>query len=480
MAVRMGLGSRYQRWVETSGLPGGVDDAVEVEALIKELQADAPSLLPALDLQEAKTLWGRFEEVRDYYLANAPSEPRPLPEAKWSPTPAPFRILAGPSTDGPALTTLVGPYPGGGFLVGGVSFRSRNAPPTSWLEQWRREPGKANFKRVAQQEPESAPVSMSAAPPERGVWLTLIGELQSEQSTRAAIVEWAPPAAPRNLRSGLIRSSGTLVDDWDADGKPDLLFHGFGYHTGKLSLFWGAPDGPESVLDDGPGAMFSVAADLDSDGHRDFVTLISQHREEIVWFRNLGGRKFERRLLLKFHPGYGLSHLVVADFDGDGIFELAITNGDNSDFFEPPPRPDHGLRVYSAPGGWVKVTGSAPPVNGSFKSQLRELYSLPLQGAYQLATSDFDKDGDADIAVLARYARPGSEDPSFAYVKNLGQERFSAHRLPAMQGYSPMVLRAADLSGRGRAPDLLVGLRPARSKSGKSNAGPAWLVLSPE
>ncbi|HTL11079.1 MAG TPA: VCBS repeat-containing protein, partial [Bdellovibrionota bacterium] len=459
-------GDDFRKWL--SG-PEQKAAAEEVRAFQEELDKDAPSLLPKP--QSNPELWAKFEKVRDFYLHTAPKKPTPLPPAPKPVATAPFDvrpILPDAAAPGGSFTTLVGEGPQPGTVwVGGMSFGG--GPPRSHLERWRFKLAGADLTCSLEASIPTASPAVSAVPAGGGdFWVTLIGDLKPEQSEKAEIqrLKWDSKGPPAKVVGGLLRSAGAQSADLDGDGNLDLVFHGFGYHLGHLSILWGpvTSSSKEEVIDEGPGPMFSRFVDLDGDGKMDFVTIMSQHREELVWFHNLGNRKFERKLLLKFPPTRGLTDLQFADFDGDGVVDLAVSNGDNSDLANPPPRPDHGVRIYRAEGGWKKA-----------EVDLKEAYYYPMQGASQIAASDFDGDGDTDLAVVARFHGDSKTDPHFALLENDGRGRFKIRNLAEMEKYSPIELTAADLTGRGRKADLLVGLR-AYPKDGPK--APRWLALT--
>src|SRR5262249_31049510 len=144
-------------------------------------------------------------------------------------------------------------------------------PPSHRLEKWRWVQEGDRFSPVLGDTytPSSPPVSVTPAP-NGASWVTLIGDLRPEQSEKAQveILKWDESNPPQAVLSNLLRSSGAVSEDLDGDGKLDLLFHGFGYHLGHLSLFWGpvTSSSTEENIDEGPGPMFTRFVDLDGDG----------------------------------------------------------------------------------------------------------------------------------------------------------------------------------------------------------------------
>lgn len=132
------------------------------------------------------------------------------------------------------------------------------------------------------------------------------------------------------------RNTGRSVHavDLDADGTLDIVFPDL--RKGVMALF-GGPDGSfggETVLLDERGiattAVVSVApADLDGDGLVDLVlNFLSTRRGDVTALRNLGSDSgpgaapsFEEVIVTS--EARGALSSVVADFDSDGILDIA-------------------------------------------------------------------------------------------------------------------------------------------------------------
>jgi hypothetical protein len=69
-------------------------------------------------------------------------------------------------------------------------------------------------------------------------------------------------------------------------------------------------------------------ADLDGDGRPDFVALFSQEHETVVAFLNVGGLRFEPRVIYAApHPAFGSS----GSTGGPGDRDVLLSNGDSTD-----------------------------------------------------------------------------------------------------------------------------------------------------
>ena len=120
-----------------------------------------------------------------------------------------------------------------------------------------------------------------------------------------------------------------VAADFNGDGFPDLATASFKDHT--VSVFRnlgndayqdiGYRFGPRVVLtDDAFGAWSVWAADLDSDGDLDIIS-VSMNDDKIRWFRNDGTGSFSKEILITEKCICGMS-VVAADFDKDGHLDL--------------------------------------------------------------------------------------------------------------------------------------------------------------
>ena len=170
-------------------------------------------------------------------------------------------------------------------------------------------------------------------------------------------------------------------------------------------------------------------ADLDGDGHPDLAVVswgVSQHKLSIL--RNLGDETFAPPVhypLLK-----GGMDLAVADFDGDGDPDIAVTEGENF-----------------ATGTTVAIFRNA----GDASFALGQRVTVP-KGPRGIAACDYDGDGDRDLAV-AIYGVAAS-GTSIKLLVNAGGS-FSAGASVTVP-VAPACLAAADLDDDGRQ-DLAVG-----------------------
>src|SRR5690606_38244050 len=98
-----------------------------------------------------------------------------------------------------------------------------------------------------------------------------------------------------------------------------------------------------------PGARKTIVRDVNRDGRPDILALFAQGDERIVSYTNRGNFSFDETILLRFSPVDGTSYFEIADFNGDGHFDILVTNGDNADY-SPIIKPYHGVTIYENDG----------------------------------------------------------------------------------------------------------------------------------
>jgi hypothetical protein len=136
---------------------------------------------------------------------------------------------------------------------------------------------------------------------------------------------------------------------------------------------------------------------------------------------------------------YGSSYFDVADFNHDGHFDFVYTNGDNADF-SMVLKPYHGVRVFLNNG----------------KNEFKESTFLPMHGASQAFATDFDGDGDVDIAAISFFPDfKKHPEQGFIYFENTGGA-FKAHTTSMAAKGRWLVMDTADIDHDGDT-DILLG-----------------------
>ena len=153
------------------------------------------------------------------------------------------------------------------------------------------------------------------------------------------------------LLTDLTRAVGSRMRDFDGDGYADILVSGFGGNggSGELTIYWGKEDGKSftaQVIFPGSGSLDAEVADFDGDGTIDILVLVTQQSQQLRLYLNRGERRFEERILIQRPIGWGYMDLEVVDFDMDGDLDVVTIAGNNMEFGMPPLKPYHGIRIW--------------------------------------------------------------------------------------------------------------------------------------
>jgi hypothetical protein len=224
------------------------------------------------------------------------------------------------------------------------------------------------------------------------------------------------------------RPVSVLSVDLDGDGTPELVstnalgndLRVFAFTAGGGGKFSSTPDlilgGPQ--LTAGP---FSIAAgDLDGDGDLDLLSANQAGNDLTVLIQTSTG-SFEGRQSLKFNGTGGFSPSVVAlDMDGDGRLEAVHRRGSRIEVF-----------FQERPGVFEEQASLVPG---------------PIDGNGQILSSDLDRDGLPDLAVV------NSDYLSVLFQENQREYSVSAPgmKIPrdTTQG-GPWTLTVGDFDGDG-------------------------------
>ena len=261
-----------------------------------------------------------------------------------------------------------------------------------------------------------ASTASTIVPSQNGVLATLMG--QDWQGS------WIPQGALARVGKQSIQSLGPVLHrptdvlpvDLNQDGREDLVITEHGNILG--SVFWleRLERGfKKHTLLDWPGGLNIASGDFNKDQIPDLVILTGQAREAVHLFLSTGRGKFEHQITLERHPAWGHSHIEVLDFNKDGHPDLLITNGDNAEIKNYPPKPYHGIRLHLNDG----------------RNQFNKEFFFPQYGAYRAMAADFDEDGDLDIASIAYFGRHDiTPKAGFVFLRQDKPMKFSAHTHP--------------------------------------------------
>ncbi|MDD7885438.1 VCBS repeat-containing protein [Flavivirga sp. 57AJ16] len=199
--------------------------------------------------------------------------------------------------------------------------------------------------------------------------------------------------------------------DLDGDGQDDVVISEFGKYTGGLS-WWKNENGKytKNNILDLPGAIITEILDWDNDGDQDIVSLFAQAKEAIYLFLNDGTGKFKTLTLKQFPATYGSTHMMLADYNEDGLMDIIYSHGDNGDY-NPLHKPYHGIRIFINKGN----------------NEFDEEKFIPVPGIYNTIFMDVDNDGDKDFLTISFF--PSENQPSFVYLENKGNNDYMPYRL---------------------------------------------------
>jgi len=232
--------------------------------------------------------------------------------------------------------------------------------------------------------------------------------------------------------------SGTAFDsalagDLNEDGKVDLAIP----YAGGVILYFGKGDGTfrvgyvESISQLGTISPM-VAADFNGDGHIDLLVILATASIPGRLFLGVGNGTF--RPALNVGTGASPIAMAVGDFNGDGNPDLAVAQPSQGTFFKP------------APGYIDIVLGNG---DGTFRTPV----SYPIRasgdspGTWFIVVSDFNRDGNADLAI-------SGADTNTQVLLGKGDGTFNTVASYGIAGCCG-ALSISDLNGDG-IPDLLL------------------------
>jgi cytochrome c5 len=186
---------------------------------------------------------------------------------------------------------------------------------------------------------------------------------------------------------------------------------------------WTRPVFAPRVLDRRHGTTHVPVADLNGDGKPDFVAVITQEYETVVAFLNESGGRFRQETIdTAPHPAFGCNGIHLVDLDGDGDLDVLLTNGDTLDF----PhllKPYHGLtwlenrgRFPFTPHRLADCYGAGSPVvadfDGNGLADIAFVTFLPADFFPQRAARKLDAVVLLEQVVPGKFVRHTLEDES--------------------------------------------------------------------
>jgi mono/diheme cytochrome c family protein len=375
-----------------------------------------------------------WQAIRHYFLANAPAAPLPQqgkPPLRWQ-LPR-FQIVPSSYHIPQAVTTLVKIRPSRQEIYVGDSI----SKILTVLD------GNGDLKVTARRyTPPVTPIDIEFT--DDTAYIASIGDLMAARpSTTKPGSVLAVPLVDGELGNApatvvldhLYRLADIETADLNGDGVVDFVVCGFGSVTGAVSWFESQPGGgyAEHPLIALPGAVKAKLFDFDGDGLLDIMVLMANAREGLHVLVNKGSNQFEDHVIFQTDPAQGHTYFELHDFNGDGLMDVLVVNGDNvdSDPYDTP-KNYHGVRIYLNRGDL----------------RFEQAYFYPMYGAFIAKAADFDGDGDLDIAAISFYPDYSVEQrESFAYLENDGNLNFSASTSEELNKGRWMTMDVGDIDG---------------------------------
>jgi uncharacterized repeat protein (TIGR01451 family) len=182
-----------------------------------------------------------------------------------------------------------------------------------------------------------------------------------------------------------------FADDFNNDSVSDLVFTVFHpVHGLRISLS-NSNGGYEDSSVIYPGLTQTVrASDLNNDGARDLAVITTEFNERLLVFTGDGAGGFSAPIELEAGPD--LTGLAIADFNSDGISDLAVGSILSTEIGIA----SYNLEIHPGDGGG----GFTAPIKIGFTTS--EFFAYPLQ----IETGDFNGDGISDLAVKPSFGSP--------------------------------------------------------------------------
>jgi len=276
--------------------------------------------------------------------------------------------------------------------------------------------------------------------------VTCIGEYKpmdfpNGKLVKVSLDEKTKITVPAVIESEISRPVQSVSGDFNKDGLTDWIVCSQGNKRGAIYLFTQKADHSysQSSIINKPGAVQARVGDFNNDGWPDVMVLFGSGDEGLWLFSNDHKGGFTSKNLLRFPPVYGSTSFQLVDMNHDGKLDLVYTCGYNfrdSRIF----KPYHGLYIYINQGDW----------------NFKQSYFYPINGCTKAIATDFDGDGDIDIATTAFFAdlknKPGE---GFIYFEQDKAMNFKPHAIPVSKYGRWMTM---DTIGKAKgSPDIVLG-----------------------
>jgi len=247
---------------------------------------------------------------------------------------------------------------------------------------------------------------------------------------------------PGVMIRGLQRPVHFAEGDLNGDGRQDIVICEFAKWSGGLNWWEKMEDGSfvKHRLRNRPGATKAYIVDMNQDGMQDVIALFGQGDEGIFIYYNQGNGTFSEVKVVPLSPSHGSSYFALFDFNGDGYEDILYTAGDNADFTGLL-KPYHGIYIFENDGD----------------NNFDQSFFYHLNGAYKAIPSDFDRDGDIDLAAISFFPDYVNQpEESFVFLEQTGNMEFKASAIPNATAGRWIVMDGEDYDRDGDL-DLILG-----------------------
>ena len=256
-----------------------------------------------------------------------------------------------------------------------------------------------------------------------------------------------------------------LIHDINSDGYDDVFVCNYGNNIGDFSLFENLKNGTYSkkIIHPLSGAIKVQMANMDDDDEDEIVVLFAQEHEYImIW--DYENNNFSGQKVVQFQPAFGSVDFQLRDMNGDGLKDIIIGNGDNSDL-STVLKNFHGVRVLLNKGN----------------KRFTEDYFYPIHGVSKVVVEDFNSDGDNDIVAISNFGNfTDSNFKSVQLLLNEGELKFTPKSINGLPDFRWQTIDVKDYDNDGDL-DLFLGafnldIGPKES-SISSNQNISWVRL---
>ena len=185
------------------------------------------------------------------------------------------------------------------------------------------------------------------------------------------------------LATGKPLAFGVVVADFDQDGDSDIA----GASESAGTVFWWRNDGGDppvwselAIQSSLPGVNSLAAVDIDGDGRPDLAGTVVDPGQDIVWWKNEGGRPIAWTMHTVDASWTKAFEISVGDVNRDGRPDLMAGSWDGRSL------------------AWWRNDGGVPVV------WTRQVVDAAFNGAHSVKTGDLDGDGDNDLVGVAGLA----------------------------------------------------------------------------